>query len=107
MYASVAAVSANLGAEYLRFFRDAILNRHYNEHPGLIDGSKWPPGSLAVSMAGQRRLDHVVALIATAAAEGLRLRDHWGKVREHQPSVAPNATIVLPTLGWSECGPSP
>ena len=53
-----------------RFFRDAILNRHYNEHPGLIDGSKWPPGSLAVSMAGQRRLDHVAALIATAVAEG-------------------------------------
>lgn len=55
----------------LRVFRDVILNMHYNPHAGLVDGASWPPGSRALSMAGQRRIDHVVALLATAEADGV------------------------------------
>lgn len=73
----IAAVAAGgrwhdkLAMEYLRFYRDCILNRHYNDHAGLMDGSAWPPGSQAMSMAGQRRLDHIVALLATVVSEGV------------------------------------
>jgi hypothetical protein len=42
-------------SEYLGFFRDALLNLHYNFHRDYKDGARWPPNSAAVSMAGQRR----------------------------------------------------
>jgi hypothetical protein len=44
-----------LKAEYLGFFRDTILNLHYNFHRDYKDGASSPPNSAAVSMAGQRR----------------------------------------------------
>jgi len=53
-------------ARHLSLFRDLILNRMYNYHAGLEDGSKWPPNAEALSMAGQRRLDHFSAMVAAA-----------------------------------------
>lgn len=55
---------------HLGFFRDAVLSRLYNDFPGSIDGHVWPPGTSAVTMAGQRRLDNAVALLGQALAEG-------------------------------------
>ena len=58
-------------SEYLGFFRDVLLNSFYNAHPSLVDGSKWPQGSKALTMAGQRRLDSFSALVATAVEDGV------------------------------------
>ena len=58
-------------SEYLGFFRDVILNRLYNPHDASNDGHTWPPGAIAVSMAGQRRLDSFSALLATAIEDGV------------------------------------
>ena len=69
---SFTLMNLRAAAADLRLFRDAILNRHYNDHAGLVDGSSWPPGSRALSMAGQRRIDHTVALLVTAIAEGVK-----------------------------------
>lgn len=56
-------------SEFLTFFRDTVLNKVYNPHNALIDGSLWPPGANAISMAGQRRLDSFSALVATAVED--------------------------------------
>jgi hypothetical protein len=58
-------------AEYLGFFRDALLNIHYNYHADFKDGARWPPESQAVSMAGQRRLDNFAALTAMVIEDGI------------------------------------
>ena len=60
-----------LRSEYLGFFRDTVLNGVYNPHDALTDGHDWPPNSLALSMAGQRRLDSFAALVATAVEDGV------------------------------------
>ena len=57
-------------AKNLAFFRDVLLNSLYNPHVGVIDGKMWPPGSNALSMAGQRRLESFSALVATAVEDG-------------------------------------
>jgi hypothetical protein len=53
--------------EYLQHYRDTLLNRQYVKYPAKadVDGSKYPPGANALTMAGQRRLDHTVAVLAT------------------------------------------
>ena len=58
-------------AKNLAFFRDVLLNSLYNPHVGVIDGKMWPPGSNALSMAGQRRLESFSALVATAVEDGV------------------------------------
>ena len=60
-----------LEIEYLGYYRDTLLNRQYNDHDGYVDGSKWPPQANAVTMAGQRRIDHMVALLAVAVEAGV------------------------------------
>eukprot|EP00965_Chrysotila_dentata_P037277 1240575-Pleurochrysis_carterae.AAC.1 len=55
--------------QYLKLFRDVLLNQHYNNHPHLVDGGLWPPGSAAMSMAGQRRMDNMVELLSVAYAD--------------------------------------
>ena len=63
--------------EYLQFYRDTLQNRHHLKYPNNadVDGSiafhTWPPGANAMTMAGQRRLDHTVAILATAIADGI------------------------------------
>jgi len=86
-----------LAGEYLRFYRDTILNRHYNDHPGLLDGSAWPPGSQALSMAGQRRLDHIVALIATVVSE--RVPGHFIETGVWRGGMSFLAAKTLDVLG--------
>ena len=61
-----AHIDADPRAQTLDLFRDVLLNRVYNSHPGIMDGATWPPGVNALSMAGQRRLDSFAALVATA-----------------------------------------
>jgi hypothetical protein len=61
--------SASIESDYLRFFRQTLLNLVYNPHDGSIDGRRWPPGANAISMAGQRRLDSFSALVATAVED--------------------------------------
>ena len=41
--------------DYLAFYRDAVLNRLYNDFPFVMDGRKWPPSGAALSMSGVRR----------------------------------------------------
>jgi len=55
--------------QYLKLFRDVLLNQQYNNHPHLVDGGLWPPGSAAMSMAGQRRMDDMVELLSVAYAD--------------------------------------
>lgn len=69
--ASVTA-SRNNDAEFLEFFRNSILNLHYNNHNHLTDGSNWPPGGNAASMAGSRRIDNYAALVATCIQDGVQ-----------------------------------
>jgi Macrocin-O-methyltransferase (TylF) len=59
--------------EYLQHYRDTLLNRQYVKYPAKadVDGSKYPPGANALTMAGQRRLDHTVAVLATAINDGI------------------------------------
>jgi len=52
-------------------FRDEVLNKTLNPHHGVLDGSSWPPGAQALSMAGQYRLDSFSALVATAVEDGV------------------------------------
>jgi hypothetical protein len=61
-------------AHRLAFFRDVLLNKLYNPHPGIMDGGEWPDDGKkanALSMAGQRRLDSFSALVATAVEDGV------------------------------------
>lgn len=51
--------------------RNIILNKHYNDHFGLVDGRAWPPRSDAFSMIGMRRLDHFAAIVANAIDMGV------------------------------------
>ena len=62
-----AASSRDLG-----FFRNVLLNVLYNPHNASVDGHAWPPGAIALSMAGQRRLDNFAALVATAVEDGVQ-----------------------------------
>ena len=70
------ADSHPLKNEYLAFFRDAVLNKLYNDFPKSIDGSMWPPGDYVCgrhvqTMSGVRRADNVVALVAAAVEDGI------------------------------------
>jgi hypothetical protein len=60
----------------LAAFRNAVLgidpsSANTARPAWLIDGSSWPSGSAALSMAGQRRLDHTSALLAFAVADNV------------------------------------
>ena len=69
--AGVSATARPFAAEYLKLYRDTVLNVHFNNHSGTVDGHSWPPDSQAFSMAGQRRLDSAVALMMTAVTDGV------------------------------------
>lgn len=47
------------------------MNKYYNDHCGLADGSEWPPGANAYSMVGMRRLDHFAAIVAHVIETGV------------------------------------
>ena len=57
--------------DYLAFYRDALLNRLYNDFDAVMDGREWPPNSEAVTMSGIRRADHVIACVAQAVTDGI------------------------------------
>ena len=59
----------------LALFRDTVLTVVYNGHfRRSRDGSEWPsgPAAHALSMAGQRRIDNAVELLAQAMADEIR-----------------------------------
>lgn len=58
-------------SDYLGFFRDAILNVHYNPFPEAVDGRTWPSSQQSLSMAGQRRLDNYVAAVMTVVHDSI------------------------------------
>lgn len=55
--------------EALAFFRDAVLNRLYNDFDQVIDGREWPPSAYALSMAGIRRADNFAAAVSQAVVD--------------------------------------
>jgi O-methyltransferase len=97
--------------EYLQLYRDTLQNRHYLKYPNNadVDGSiafhTWPPGANAMTMAGQRRLDHTVAIIATAIADGIP--GHFietGVWRGGMSFMAAKALEVLATIETERTG---
>ena len=68
---SISFQPASVRGDYLAFFRDAVLNRLYNDFDQVMDGREWPPGANALSMAGVRRADNFAATVAQAAADGV------------------------------------
>ena len=65
IWMSVAQRSHLLGS-----FRDLILDIHAHPFAASVDGREWPPpGSAAVSMAGQRRLDQFAAAIMVGTTD--------------------------------------
>ena len=67
-----ASFQASTGhGDELAFFRDAVLNRLFNDFDQVMDGSVWPPGAAAMSMAGVRRADNFAAAIARAVGDGV------------------------------------
>jgi len=61
---------SDIEVEYAGFFRDTILNKHYHNNKGLIDGSATDiathnGAARQLTLTGQRRMDHFVAIIAT------------------------------------------
>ena len=70
-HAACAHLDADPRAQTLDLFRDVLLNRVYNSHPGIVDGATWPPGANALSMAGKRRLDSFSALVSLAVEDGV------------------------------------
>ena len=75
---------------FLAFYRDSVLNRLYNDFPGAIDGSTWPPGAVAQTMSGVRRADNVVSLLAAAVEDGIP-----GHFIETGACLLPRARILL------------
>ena len=66
----MATALTDIEVEYVGFYRDAILNRLYNDHKFLIDGSNidrsaHAAGARTLTLTGQRRMDHMVAIVAT------------------------------------------
>ena len=53
-------------SEYLAFFRDAVMNIHYQSYAEYIDGNDWPKSPHCLSMLGQRRLDNYAIAVMTA-----------------------------------------
>jgi hypothetical protein len=77
---------------FLAFYRDSVLNRLYNDFPGAIDGSTWPPGAVAQTMSGVRRADNVVSLLAAAVEDGIP-----GHFIETGACLLPRARILWST----------
>lgn len=69
--AAAARGTGSMSDHFLAFYRDSVLNRLYNDFPGAIDGSTWPPGAVAQTMSGVRRADNVVSLLAAAVEDGI------------------------------------
>ena len=62
----------NPTSAYLELFKSVVLNRIANPSPEKIDGHQWPANdSPALSMVGQRRLDHVHALLDDVVLRGV------------------------------------
>ena len=53
-------------SEYLAFFRDAVMNIHYQSYAEYIDGHLLPKSPHCLSMLGQRRLDNYAIAIMSA-----------------------------------------
>ena len=68
--------ATSIAASYLRLFRDVVLGAHVQWDAGMIDGSRnkaWINrkgfSSIVHAMAGVRRIDHAVALVASAVQD--------------------------------------
>lgn len=66
----------DIEVEYVGFYRDTILNRHYNNYQALIDGSNTDiathsAGARTLTLTGQRRLDHMIAVVTTVVEDNI------------------------------------
>jgi len=58
-----------INSEYLELFRNAVMNRLYNDYKAYRDGRNIPPHANAMTMAGTRRVDHFANVVAAAIAD--------------------------------------